>query len=250
MTLPGPDVADPGGADPGGADPGSADPGGAGRGGARSGGTGALPRVVPIFPLRGVLLLPRGRLPLNVFEPRYLNLTGDALAAGRLIGMIQPQDAGEGEAPPIFRTGCLGRIVAFSETEDNRFLLTLEGICRFDVLEELPLVKGYRRVVADYGPYAGDLTPPEDVGLDRDRLLIALKVYFQAQGISADWGQVESAPDERLVTTLAMVCPFSPTEKQALLECRDPVERASVLTALVEMAAMNRGDDTAEPSRH
>jgi Lon protease-like protein len=185
-----------------------------------------------------------------VFEPRYLNLTTDALGAGRTMGMVQPQDDEDGEAPPVFRTGCLGRIVAFSETEDGRFLLTLEGVCRFDVAEELPLHKGYRRVVADYAAYSGDLTAPEDVGLDRDRLLTALKVYFKTQGISADWGQIETAPDERLVTTLAMVCPFSPTEKQALLECRDAAERSSVLTALVEMAALNRGDDPGEPSRH
>jgi len=197
-----------------------------------------LPGTIPVFPLPEVLLLPRGRLPLNIFEPRYLAMVEDALAADRMIGMIQPLADGCGSgAPDLYRTGCAGRICRFEETEDGRYLIALSGVCRFAVVEELPPVSGYRRVQADWSDFRGDLDPALETGLDRARLLCALKEYFRVHGIEADWKALGEAPDERLVTCLAMICPFGASEKQALLEAADLPTRAKVLTALIEMGS-------------
>jgi Lon protease-like protein len=195
-----------------------------------------LPPVLPIFPLTGVLLLPRGELPLNIFEPRYLNMTEDALAADRMIGMIQPTEHEATQPnPPVYRTGCAGRIVAFQETEDGRFLLTLKGICRFEVEQELPLKRGYRPVAARWSRFRSDLRA-ENGSIDRARLVASLRSYFAVHGISADWKAIEASGDERLVTCLSMICPFEASEKQALLEAPDLVERSRILTTLVEMS--------------
>ena len=205
----------------------------------RRGGT-TLPTILPIFPLTGVLLLPRGRLPLNIFEPRYLAMTRDALAGDRLIGMVQPSDPGaSGSNPPVYPTGCAGRITSFAETEDERFLITLTGTCRFRIRDELPLLEGYRRVVPEWSEFARDLGSEDEPAFDRERLMRGLKGYFQQHQISADWGAINSVPGERLVTSVAMVCPFEPSEKQALLEASDLNERARLLTAMVEMALMH-----------
>jgi len=205
----------------------------------RVGGT-ALPSILPIFPLTGVLLLPRGRLPLNIFEPRYLAMTRDALAGERLIGMVQPSDPqAAGDNPPVYPTGCAGRITSFSETDDGRFLITLTGISRFHIREELPLLEGYRRVVPEWRDFAGDLAGDDEPSFDRERLLRGLRAYFQHHRIEADWDAITSVPGERLVTSIAMICPFEPSEKQALLEAPDLGERAQLLTAIVEMAALN-----------
>jgi uncharacterized protein len=199
-----------------------------------------LPPEIAVFPLTGALLLPCGRLPLNVFEKRYLAMTLDALAAGRVFGMIQPRPgapAGE-TGPGLFRTGCLGRLSSFAETEDGRILITLTGVCRFNVMEELPMRRGYRRVRADYAPFRGDLDLSErPSGLDRAALMGALRPFFLARGIEAKWDAVEQTSDAMLVLTLAMVCPFDPLEKQALLEAGTPEERASMLVALLQMGA-------------
>jgi len=204
----------------------------------RHGGT-ALPVILPIFPLTGVLLLPRGRLPLNIFEPRYLAMTRDALAGERLIGMVQPSDPGaSGSNPPVYPTGCAGRITSFSETDDGRFLITLTGTSRFRIREELPMLEGYRRVVPDWHEFARDLGNEEEPGFDRERLLRGLKGYFQQHQISADWDAITSVSGDRLVSSIAMICPFDPSEKQALLEASDLAERARLLTAIVEMAVM------------
>jgi Lon protease-like protein len=212
-----------------------------------------LPEILPIFPLPGVLLLPRGKLPLRIFEPRYLAMTDDAIAGDRLIGMIQPADpaAPLAGAPPVYHTGCVGRITAFSETDDGHYLLTLCGIARFDVREELPPQSGYRRVRADWRTYAADLREEEaeDAPIDRDRLLTMLKSYFKLHGLSADWDAVRQTPDERLVTSLAMICPFEPSEKQALLEAPTLVERAKVMTAMIEMAVLD-GPKDGDGARH
>ena len=209
----------------------------------RVGGT-ALPSILPIFPLTGVLLLPRGRLPLNIFEPRYLAMTRDALAGERLIGMVQPSDPqAAGDNPPVYPTGCAGRITSFSETDDGRFLITLTGISRFHIREELPLLEGYRRVVPDWRDFARDLAGDDEPGFDRDRLLRGLRAYFQHHKIEADWDAITSVSGERLVTSIAMICPFEPSEKQALLEAPDLDERARLLTAIVEMAALNQPRD-------
>ena len=209
----------------------------------RIGGT-ALPSILPIFPLTGVLLLPRGRLPLNIFEPRYLAMTRDALAGERLIGMVQPSDPqAAGDNPPVYPTGCAGRITSFSETDDGRFLITLTGVSRFRIREELPLLEGYRRVVPDWRDFARDLAGDDEPGFDRERLLRGLRAYFQHHRIEADWDAITSVPGERLVTSIAMICPFEPSEKQALLEAPDLGERAQLLTAIVEMAALNPPHD-------
>ena len=211
----------------------------------RVGGT-ALPSILPIFPLTGVLLLPRGRLPLNIFEPRYLAMTRDALASERLIGMVQPSDPRvAADNPPVYPTGCAGRITSFSETDDGRFLITLTGISRFLIREELPLLEGYRRVVPEWREFARDLAGADEPGFDRDRLLRGLRAYFQHHQIQADWDAITAVSGERLVTSIAMVCPFEPNEKQALLEAPDLDERARLLTAIVEMAAVSQPRDGA-----
>ena len=200
-----------------------------------------LPVILPIFPLTGVLLLPRGRLPLNIFEPRYLAMTRGALAGERLIGMVQPSDPTVQESnPPVYPTGCAGRITSFSETDDGRFLITLTGTGRFRIREELPLFEGYRRIVPDWTEFARDNEGEEEARFDRERLMRGLRAYFQQHQITADWDAVTSVPGERLVTSIAMICPFDPREKQALLEAPDLDERARLLTAIVEMALMHR----------
>lgn len=210
-----------------------------------------LPATLPIFPLAGVLLLPRVRLPLNVFEPRYLAMTEDALAAGnRMIGMIQPADPEDrAHEPAVYRTGCAGRITSFAETEDGRLLITLTGSCRFAVADEIATTRGYRRVVPAWTAFAGDLAEPVGAKIDRQRLLDGLRPYFRQHGLTASWDTVESTPDERLVNSLAMICPFSPSEKQALLEASALEERARLMTAMIEMAVLDHTDgDTA--ARH
>lgn len=201
-----------------------------------------LPRVIPVFPLPGVLLLPRGRLPLNIFERRYLAMFDDALAGDRMVGMIQPTDPAMPEpVPQLFEIGCAGRITSFSETGDGRYLVALDGVARFRIIEELPLQRGYRRVAADWMPYEGDLGR-EGCTIDRKRLTELLQAYFRQHGLSANWDAVSQAPDERLTTSLAMICPFEPSEKQALLEARCLSDRAKLMMALLEIAVAGRGD--------
>jgi uncharacterized protein len=203
-----------------------------------------LPEIIPIFPLTGVLLLPRGRLPLNIFEPRYLAMVRDSLGGERLIGMVQPsepQDDNRGRGgmnPPVYPIGCVGRITAFSETDDGRYLVTLTGLSRFRIREELPLLSGYRRVVADWASFERDRDPAGELGFNRERFAQALKSYFAQRQISADWEAIEKAPGEHLLTSIAMLCPFAPSEKQALLEAADLEERARLLVALIEMATI------------
>jgi len=203
-----------------------------------------LPKTLPVFPLPGALLLPRGKLPLNIFEPRYLAMVRDALAGDQFIGMIQPRGIAEEGTEPVpedaslYGTGCVGRIASFSETEDGRMLITLAGVCRFDVVREIEGRAGYRRVSAAYARYAGDFEPAEARVPGRERLLDALRAYFAREGVAADWTVVTSSGDEPLVTALAMICPFGPEEKQALLEAPTIGRRTELLAALIEMAAM------------
>lgn len=196
-----------------------------------------LPRILPIFPLNGVLLLPQGKLPLNIFEPRYLALVQDALAWGRIFGMIQPSAApsGPGE-PPVFETGCAGRISSFDETDDGRLLITLTGVCRFRIAEEVESTRGYRRVVANWAPFAGDLAEDPQISVDRARLFAVLKPFLKMHSMEMNWKAIETASDLALTVSLAMACPFEPREKQALLESADPSHRAETLIALMEMA--------------
>jgi hypothetical protein len=215
-----------------------------------------LPETLPIFPLSGVLLLPGGKLPLNIFEPRYLAMVFDALAGPRLIGMVQPMQpggfAGDGlptpdGRPPVHRIGCAGRIASFSETEDGRLLLALSGVCRFEIVRELePAHGGYRRVSSVFSAFRADLDAPweERVELDRERLMAALTAFFRGRSLSTDWESVKKAADANLVTSLSMVLPFGPAEKQALLEATDTPARAKLLIALLEMNAFAQNPDT------
>jgi Lon protease-like protein len=209
-----------------------------------------LPSEFAIFPLSGALLLPHGRLPLNIFEPRYLALVDDSLAHGRMFGMIQPNThAPRAEAgPTLYSIGCLGRLSHFSETGDGRYLITLTGVARFLVRQELPMRHGYRRVSADFSPFGADLSAPN--GLDplmRTDILAALKPYFAAKDIDANWDAVEAMPDSMLVVTLSMLCPFDTAEKQALLEAPTETDRAADLLALLRIA-VHEADGTHQAS--
>jgi Lon protease-like protein len=210
-----------------------------------------LPETLPIFPLSGVLLLPGGKLPLNVFEQRYLAMIFDSLAGHRMIGIVQPQQpggfAGDGlptddGKPKVQKVGCAGRIVSFNETEDGRLLLALSGVCRFEVGRELDLAHGgYRRVSSIFAPYRADLDHADAlVGLDRERLMAALSAFFRSRSLSTDWEAVKQAADGNLVTSLSMVLPFGPVEKQALLEAADTTARAKLLIAFLEMGAFGQ----------
>ena len=207
-----------------------------------------LPETLPIFPLSGVLLLPGGKLPLNIFEPRYLAMISDALAGSRMIGMVQPLQpggyAGDGMPtddgrPPVHRIGCAGRIVSFNETEDGRLLLALSGVSRFEIVRELDLAQGgYRRVSSVFSPFRADLDhADDDVELDRERLMAGLAAFFRSRNLSTDWDAVKQAADANLVASLSMVLPFGPAEKQALLEAADSTARAKLLVAFLEMNA-------------
>jgi Lon protease-like protein len=187
-----------------------------------------LPRVLPIFPLTGALVLPGGPLPLNIFEPRYLAMTRDALATPhRLIGMIQPSDPlDKRHHPDVYRIGCAGRIVRFEETADGRFLIFLLGVCRFEVLEELKVATPYRQVAASYARHRRDLTPDTSVEtLDREGFVAAFRAYSERIGLKANWKEVD-----------ALACPFEPSEKQALLEAVDVAKRAEMMTAMMRMS--------------
>ncbi len=208
----------------------------------------SLPTRFPVFPLRGVLLLPGGNLPLNIFEPRYLQMVRDAMLTDRIIGMIQPRDEEPAEPPALFRTGCVGRITNFEETDDGRYLITLTGICRFDVARELEVDTLYRQVLGDFGRWRQDLQqPPPPESLKGD-LLEALKRYFERHGIDTDWGAIEAAPLAGLITSLCMICPFEPNEKQALVEAQDLTRQAKLLTALIQMDAL--AEASASAARH
>ena len=211
-----------------------------------------LPRVIPIFPLTGVLLLPTGKLPLNIFEPRYLAMIRDTLAdEQRIIGMLQPRvpyledNRGAGglnnDGPDLYKTGCAGRITGFTESDDGRYMLTLAGICRFDIVEEMSGKEGYRRILADYRRFRNDIGDEPEADIDRDRLLAAVKEYFDLQNIEASWDAVLATPDDKLITSLSMTCPFGPNERQALLEAQTLSSRADIVITLLEMALLENG---------
>ena len=199
-----------------------------------------LPRIIPIFPLSGALLLPQGKMPLNIFEPRYLRMTQDAMSAERVIGMIQPEN--NEEPPAVFETGCMGRITSFSETDDGRLLITLAGVCRFNIIEELPLKNGYRRVVADCHRFRNDFTTDHEAEIPRERLLEALRGFLALKHVDANWEAIEKTDDLNLVTSLAMMCPFEASEKQALLEAQAVSDRATIMVTLLEMALLEGSD--------
>jgi Lon protease-like protein len=205
----------------------------------------SLPATLPIFPLTGVLLLPGSRLPLNIFEPRYLAMISDALGRGRLIGMVQPITpggfAGDGLSssdtpPPVQKIGCAGRIISFAETGDGRVLVSLLGLCRFAITGEEALAPGgYRLAQVDYSRFRTDMEPSQ-LDLDRPRLMAALKRFFIANNLSVDWKALEQLDDAALIGTVSMVAPLEPLDKQALLEASDGTTRGKVLIGLLESA--------------
>ncbi len=236
---------------------------------------------IAVFPLPGALLLPRGRLPLNIFEPRYVAMIDDALRSRRLIGMLQPQgieaddEDGDDEAddpsdeddederpaalsassagmiahaspPPLYQIGCAGRLTSFVEREDGTYAITLAGIARFRVRREIEPLHGYRRVAPDFAPFAADLVEPGPAAFDRDALIEALRRFFSLRGFEARWEAIEQMDDETLVITLSMICPFAVAEKQALLEAQTLSLRARTLLALLQMAG-HETDDGRKP---
>jgi Lon protease-like protein len=210
-----------------------------------------LPDVIPVFPLAGALLLPRGQMPLNIFEPRYLAMVDDALSSGRrLIGMIQPDTAHRGseEKPSLYRIGCVGRITQLGETGDGRYLMELTGIARFRIVEELSVATPYRQCRVAYAPYADDFIARKgEDAVDRAALLAALAAFLKANDLKADWDGIENAPNEALVNALAMMSPYGAAEKQALLEAPDLKTRAEILVAVTEIE-LAKGKTEGEPS--
>src|SRR5246127_182703 len=210
----------------------------------------AVPAVIPVFPLPGALLLPRGQMPLNIFEPRYLAMIDDALRSGhRLIGMIQPDAAHPGpeSKPNLYRVGCVGRITQIAETGDGRYLLQLTGIARFRVEEELSVSTPYRQCRVSYAPFIDDFTARKgEDDVDRQKLLRALADFLKANNLKADWKGIENAPNEALVNALAMMSPYGTAEKQAMLEAPDLKTRAEILIAVteIELAKKIAGGET------
>ena len=215
-----------------------------------------LPGVLPVFPLPGALLLPRGQMPLNIFEPRYLAMIDDALGRGRIIGMIQPDLSIEDEEemrqrtdnPSLCGVGCAGRITSFSETGDGRYIIALTGLLRFRVVEELSVITPYRQCRVDFSPYAGDIEPRRgEDEVDRPRVLKTLKDYLEINKLEADWDSIQRASNEALVNALSMMSPYGPREKQALLEAEDLRTRAEILIALTERVLASASGESGPP---
>jgi len=199
----------------------------------------ALPEIIPVFPLPGALLLPRGQMPLNIFEPRYLAMVDDALRDGhRLIGMIQPdvRKSESGDKPALYKVGCVGRITQLAETGDGRYLLELTGVARFRIEEEMNVATAYRQCRITFAPFADDFVARKgESEVDRDALLAALRDFLKANDMKADWEGIDKAPNEALVNALSMMSPYGAPEKQALLEAPDLKTRAELLVAITEI---------------
>ncbi|PKP81364.1 MAG: peptidase S16 [Alphaproteobacteria bacterium HGW-Alphaproteobacteria-18] len=204
--------------------------------------TADLPATLAVFPLPGALVFPRWQLPLNIFEPRYLNMIDDAMSGSRLIGMVQTA-GGSRQMPALAEVGCAGRITSYTETPDGRYLITLTGVCRFGILRELEGTSPYRQVTPDWERFAQDLAPAaEGEGRERLALTHAFREYATANSLEADWSAMEEASLETLVHALASGCPFTPMEKQALLEAPSLLDRAHALTALLEFGSAPGGE--------
>ena len=209
-----------------------------------------LPALIPVFPLDGALLLPGCQLPLQIFEPRYLNMIDDAMSGERMIGMVQTRAGASRATPNLARVGCAGRITSYAETDDGKYLIALTGVCRFEAREELPRLTPYRQVRAAYAPFEADLVADEDaVEFDRGPFMEVLRRYLDRKNLGVEWDAVASAPGPALVNSLCMALPFEPAEKQALLEAADLVDRRATLEALLAIdAALDDDDDDAPPS--
>ena len=211
-----------------------------------------LPEIIPVFPLPGALLLPRGQMALNIFEPRYLAMVDDSFRDGhRLIGMIQPDVAHSpknSDKPTLFRVGCVGRITQLAESGDGRYILELTGVSRFKIVEELDVATAYRQCRVTFAPFAGDFVPRKgEEEVDRAALLVALDAFLKANNLKADWDGIEKAPNEALVNALSMMSPYGAAEKQALLEAPDLKTRAEILVAITEIELAKSNTDGEPP---
>jgi Lon protease-like protein len=210
-----------------------------------------LPETIPVFPLPGALLLPRGQMPLNIFEPRYLSMIDDALRDGhRMIGMIQPDptQASSVDKPKLFKVGCVGRITQLAESGDGRYLIELTGVARFQVVEELTVATLYRQCRVTFAPFADDFVPRKgEEAVDRGALLSALSGFLEANNLKADWDGIEKAPNEALVNALSMMSPYGAPEKQALLEAPDLKTRAEILVAITEIELAKKNTEGEPP---
>jgi uncharacterized protein len=208
-----------------------------------------LPQVIPLFPLDGALVLPHASRPFNIFEPRYLNMLDDVMAAERIIGMVQTAPGGSADRPFLAHVGCAGRVTSFGESPDGRYLITLTGLCRFRLMDELPAAMPYRQARVDFPRYAQDLEPlPADLGEDRQRLMDALTPYLEHRGLRVDWGALYGAPIAQLVNSLAMALPFDHAELQAILEAEDLPARRQILITLLEIDGA-KGGESGGPAR-
>ena len=209
-------------------------------------GPGDLPQIVPVFPLPGALLLPRGELPLQIFEQRYVAMVDQALAGDRLVGMIQPVFSATEEDlsgnPELCKIGCVGRITALVESGDGRYHLTLTGVSRFRIVEEIDRKTAYRQARVSFDDFSCDLGEADGGSVDRTALLNTLKAYLEANNLETDWDSIRKASTEILVNALSMMSPYGPAEKQALLEAPDLKSRAETLIAITEMELARRGD--------
>jgi Lon protease-like protein len=205
-----------------------------------------LPETIPVFPLAGALLLPRGQMPLNIFEPRYLAMVDSVLGGSRLIGMVQPRNPDEaGSKPELYGVGCVGRLVQFAETGDGRYLVSLTGVARFDILDEVEDFAPFRRCRVSFERFAEDFQARAGEGaVDRSAVLTALKSFTEATGLRMDWDGIEQTPNEALVNALSMLAPFGSREKQALLEAPNLKSRAEMLVALTEIELAKTGSAT------
>jgi uncharacterized protein len=200
------------------------------------------PEVLPVFPLEGALLLPHGELPLRIFEPRYIAMLDCVLGNhGRVMGVIQPK--GLNDSDELFRMGTLGRVDSFHVTNEGHYLISLRGLLRFRIEGEEPQWRGFRRARVMYDNFIQDLAEPSmETYLDRVRLMVLLKEFFQAEGLMCNWENLQKTSDDTIITTLAMACPFDPAEKQALLEAATPKDRAQIFLTLLEMAVIEQGE--------
>lgn len=194
-----------------------------------------LPTMLPIFPLENAVVMPQAELPLNIFEPRYLNMVHDSLATHHLIGMVQPNTGFKGKLTPVYSTGCAGRITSFSETTDGRILISLTGVCRFDIGQELSTIRGYRVVEPRWNRFLSDLEAGTDNGgEEREGMLKLLKRYFKVKEMTTDWNLVEQFSTMELVHTMTILMPLDPVEKQAILEAEALSDRTNALRSALE----------------
>lgn len=202
-----------------------------------------LPSTIPVFPLPGALLLPRARLPLHIFEPRYLTMLDDTMKTShRLIGMVQPRDVPDGQEKRLHSIGCSGRLTGFSETEDGRYMITLSGVSRFRITREVSGFAPYLKADVNWSGFERDFGSAEhDREFDRDRFLSLLRRFFDDRGMETEWDSLHQAEDELLINSLSMLCPFDPEDKQALLEAPSLETRRETLVTLIEFA-LRRGD--------